>query len=178
DAVSCAVDNGDGAVFLARASGRLIRMATDAPPAEFAAAPIGAAGDLAIALSGAAPNTDSSVSGLVLLLDKTSGAVHAFDRNSGALDGVVTVGESFEIEAVNASTAMTATGANLGGLYRNGVAAFGVDLGEGVGAVRMIPVNGLLNALDRPEAAPSSPRGYMPQTDDDALIIPSVNSPE
>ena len=72
-----------------------------------------------------------------------------------------------------AANILGAEGANLGALYRNGVIALGIA-GGAEPLVRLIPMNGVQNALSRPPTTPISPRGALPEEEDDALIIPSL----
>ncbi|MEO1241840.1 MAG: hypothetical protein AAFX54_08025 [Pseudomonadota bacterium] len=178
DIISCAIDGEDGAVFIARENGAVHRIGADGHGALFASAAAEQPGDLAVLLSEVTTNETSSVNGQVILLDKSNGAMHAFNRDDGAPLGAVTVGEAFEIEAVNSADVMGVAGANLGALYRNGAIALGLTGDAGAGVIRLIPANGLINALGTADGTPLSPRGSMPQSDDDGLLIRTNIQPE
>jgi len=179
DVVSCAVDGEDGAVFVARENGAIHRIPADGDGVLFASAAAEAPGDLAVLLeTHTAEDETSSVNGQVMLLDRASGVIHAFDRTSSEPLGAVRISESFEIPAVVSADAMGAISANLGALYRNGALALGLTSEDGAGAVRLIPVNGVLNALGLDEGSPPSPRGAAPEVEDDGLLISIPSRPE
>lgn len=172
DIVSCAIDGEDGAVFVARENGAIHRIPASGEGALFASAATGAPGDLTVLLeTQTSEDGASSVNGQVALLDRASGVIHAFDRRNGEAIGAVRISESFEIPAANAADAMGAISANLGALYRNGALALGLTDEDGAGAVRLIPVNGVLNALALSEGTPPSPRGAAPEVEENGLSI-------
>ncbi|NOX81724.1 MAG: hypothetical protein GXP06_01785 [Alphaproteobacteria bacterium] len=173
DLVTCAVDS-DGALLTVSATGAIFRLdGEDSFKAPFARAQISEIGGLAV-IAATAPEGDTpegeepAVYGQIALLDKSTGAVHLFDRTDGRALGAVTIQATDEIEGVTAAAAMGATGANLGGLYRDGLVALSVD---GAAAVRFIPLNGLANALAFPVGAPVNPRGVVAPDEDDGLLI-------
>lgn len=178
DIVSCAIDGEDGAIFIARENGAVHRIGADGQGALFANAAAEQPGDLAVLLSEVTTDETSSVNGQVILLDKSNGAMHAFNRGDGAPLGAVTIGEAFEIDAVNSADVMGVAGANLGALYRNGAIALGLTSDDGAGAIRLIPVNGLSNALEIVEGTPLSPRGSAPASKEDGLLIRTSIQPE
>ncbi len=173
DLAACAVDS-DGALLAASNAGAIFRLdGEDSFKAPFAVAPIGEVGGLAV-IAATAPEGDTpegeepAAYGQIALMDKTTGVVHLFDRMDGHALGAVTIAATDEIEGVVAAAAMGATGANLGGLYRNGLVALSVD---GAAAVRFIPLNGVANALAFPFGAPVYPRGVVAPVEDDGLLI-------
>lgn len=179
DIVSCAVDGEDGAVFVARENGAIHRIPADGDGALFASASTETPGDLAVLLEmQTAEDETLFVNGQVALLDRASGVIHVFDRTSSAPLGAVRISESFEISAVDTADAMGAISANLGALYRNGALALGLTDEDSAGAVRLIPVNGVLNALDLDEGTPIHPRGAAPETQDNGLLISLPSQPE
>lgn len=186
DLAACAVDI-DGVVLALSESGSVYRIAgDDSFKKPFARAPISNAGDAVIFAfeQGDAPETSEeadSPGGQIALLDKDSGSLHIFDRADGRALGVVTIIASDEIEGVNAASAMGATGANLGSLYRSGAFAFGVDGaadGENGAVIRLAPVSGVLNALSLVRGDAISPRGALPEVKDDNLIIDIEFNPQ
>lgn len=170
DVASCAVDPVDGALFIARESGVVHRIEGEPDfGRRFAAADVENAGELA-ALP--AELEDGSVRVQIALLDRLTGLVHIFDRDDGTALGAIRAGAVDEMEAAGAATAMGATGANLGGLYRDGAIALGVGGDEPL--IRLIPLNGVQNALSLPQSAAIDPRGEEAAgEEDDLLIIPT-----
>ncbi len=180
DIARCAVD-ADGVLLLASENGAVYRLdgqnGFDTPFAQSAAASVGS---LAVIPAGGA--SAQTASGWIALLDAESGAVHLFDRMAGSFIGAVRIAsptdmaptddsEDIATETPSPASAMGASGANLGGLYRNGAIALGLVGGEPV--VRLIPLTGVRNALGLAENAPVDPRGTALATeDDDSLIIP------
>jgi myo-inositol-hexaphosphate 3-phosphohydrolase len=185
DVVSCAVDNNDGSVFVARENGAIHRIDSEEAGALFARADIAEVGDVAILLSQNTQADLPSVSGKIVLLDKSTGDLHVFNREGGQAIGVLTVTTSGDDEgsplAVGPAKAMGATGANLGGLYRNGAMALGVtpddrsdnsaDQGVQSAAIHLVPVNEMMNMLDLPNTEPVNPRGVSAPVEDDGLLI-------
>lgn len=172
----CAVDT-DGVLLLAAQDGAIYRLAGEnsfnAPFARGGAQDPGGLAVLAATTSGAA-----AASGWIALLDATDGTVRLFDRADGTFAGAVRIvaaaGAETDAEepAANPATAMGATGANLGGLYRNGAIAIGT--GGDAPSIRLIPLNAVRNALSLPESEPVDPRGEQPvREEDDLLIIPT-----
>jgi len=173
DLAACAIDS-DGVLLTVNTDGAIFRLAgEDSFKTPFAAAPIGEVGGLAViaadAPEGGGPEGEEPAAyGQIALMDKTTGAVHLFDRTDSRALGAVAIQATDEIEGVAAAGAMGATGANLGGLYRNGLIALSVD---GAAAVRFIPLNGVANALAFPVGAPVNPRGVAAPVEDDGLLI-------
>ena len=171
---SCAVDI-DGVLLVASENGAIYRIAgPDSFEAPFAKAPASVAGDIAVIAAETGGEEASSVSGQVLLLDRANGALHVFDRADGRALGVLRASGTDMLEGVDAAEAVGATGANFGALYRNGVVAYGVagdTTMDGAPAVRLLPVNALMNALSLPEGEAISPRGRAAVAEDDALTI-------
>lgn len=169
-AMACAVDNA-GAAYILGDDGKIFRVDSensfDAP---FAMA--FANDDAEIAFLGAAPSEDNpSAQGQIAALNRDTGIIEFFDAEDGRALGAIKIDAGDEIEAVTQSVAIGASGANLGGLYRDGAIALGVA-GD-TPAVRLIPANGAANALDMPALAPANPRGHAPrrEEEDSGLII-------
>lgn len=169
---SCAVDT-DGVVLLASEDGEIYKLkGENSFVAPFAQTAVGAAGDLAVIAADAPEDGDKSVYGALALLDKSSGAIRFFDRQDGHALGAATIAATDDIDGVAAAGVMGATGANLGAVYRNGMIA--LALGGETPTIRLIPVNGVLNALSLPAGAPTPLRGEAPKEDDNGLIIPTT----
>lgn len=176
DVVSCAIDGVDGSIFVARENGAVHRLGTDGPGELFAKSTIDAVGDIAVLSATNVAEDGFSYSGQVVVLDKTNATMHAFDRADGSLLGKITIGEAFEIEAVTGANVMGAVSANLGALYRNG--AIALSLSDGDSAVRLIPANGLINALGLPDGDALSPRGIIAEPEESDLLIRTTIQPE
>jgi hypothetical protein len=180
DLAACAVDS-DGALLTASTAGAIFRLdGEDSFKAPFARAQISEVGGLAV-IAATAPEGDTpegeepAAYGQIALLDKSTGTVHLFDPTDGHAIGAVTIQATDEIEGVALAAAMGATGANLGGLYRNGLIALSTD---GAAVVRIIPLNGVANALAFPVGAPVNPRGLVAPAEDDGLQIKTTFQPE
>jgi len=168
--VSCAVDSVDGAVFLASDNGDIYRFHDgEGFDTAFAKARLSMPGGLSVISSGAAADATPSVLGRIALVDQANGAIHLFDREDGHALGAVRISATDELEGVMAATVMGATGANMGGLYRSGVIALGVD--GPAPSVRLIPANGLFNALMIEAGEALNPRGEILRTDEDNGLL-------
>ncbi len=173
DLVACAVDS-DGALLAASTTGAIFRLdGEDSFKTPFAKAQVSEVGGLAViaadAPEGGTPEGEEPAAyGQLALMDKTTGAIHLFDRTDGRAIGAVTIAPTDEIEGVAAAGAMGASGANLGGLYRNGLIALSIDGGA---SVRFIPLNGVANALAFEAGVAVNPRGEIAPVEDDSLLI-------
>lgn len=161
---ACAVDV-DGVVILAADNGDIYRLSGDdafaAPFAQIAGRNIAGVEVLA-----SFPNeTMTETPGQIAILDGSTGVIELIDREDGHSLGAVQIEQSGSIEAVMSATAMGASAANFGALYRDGVLAIGV--GGDSPAVRLIPANGLTNALDLTPLAPANPRGFAPVAEEE-----------
>lgn len=167
---SCAVDR-DGVALLAGADGAVYRLDT----VNAGAAPFVASGRAIDALSviaaegGDAEPESASLTGMIAALNAASATIALFDRGDGHALGAVTIAPTAQIDGVETATAMGFTGANMGGLYRNGMLALGYG-GDAPG-IRMAPANGVFNALSLSLAAPENPRGDAPLPQGDAGLI-------
>jgi hypothetical protein len=166
---ACAVD-ADGVVVLGAENGEMYRLAGENSfAAPFARTSAGALGELAVIFSARLEN-DASTPGYISTLNNETGIMEFFDREDGRALGAVRIDDSIDIEGVDAATAFAASGANLGGLYRNGAVAIAVP-GE-TSAIRLIPANGVANALSLAPMSPGNPRGLAPApTIENNLII-------
>jgi hypothetical protein len=101
-----------------------------------------------------------------------------FDTESGESLGAVKIVATDDLPGVDGAEAFDVTGGNLGGLYRNGVAAFGVANGAEGPVIRIAPTSSLKNALQLSFGDPVSPRGGAVMQDDDFLNIPTNYQPK
>ncbi len=169
--VSCAVDI-DGSLLVAADNGNIYRLSGEnAFAAPIARASVSRPETLAV-LAAADAEDPSVMTGEILLVDLSNGAIHVFDRVDGKAHGVVKLSATDSLPGVEGGEAFGVTGGNLGGLYRNGAVAFGVANGEDGPVIRIAPASSLKNALSVPVGDPVSPRGETPETGEDSLIIP------
>lgn len=161
----CAVDS-DGVVVLGGNDGAIYRLTGEQSFAAPFAKSGAAIADIAILAS-------ESAAGQIAVMGPDTSVIELFDREDGHALGQVMISATDEIDAVDTATAMGATAANLGGLYRDGAVALGIAGEEP--SIRMIPANGVANALELPPLAPANPRGDHPEAEEtDALIINPV----
>ncbi len=176
DITACAVDNIDGAVFIARANGSIHRIPKDGSGALFAHADIENVRDISVLTTAVETDGISSVNGQIMLLDQTNGNLHVFDRSTGDALGIAQAkllneeGEAVDISGVGI---MGATSTNLGGLYRNGAIAIGINSrsSQTPGTVHIIPANGLTNQLSLPSGNSLPPRGQPEENTDNSLML-------
>ena len=169
--VSCAIDL-DGRLIVAADDGRIYRLSgEDAFSAPFAQAALSAVGDLVI-IPASSTEDAADVSAVIVLSDRADGTLHVFDQADGTALGSVKFVATDDLPGVDGADTFGATGDNLGGLYRNGVMAFGVNGAEGGPSIRIAPTSSLKNALSLPIGEPVSPRGEAREPEDDGLIIP------
>lgn len=175
---SCAVDPG-GVLLLGADDGAIYRLdGPDAFQAPFAKASIAKAGEMALLQSAAPDNDSTQASAQILFFDESDGALHVFNAADGATLGVVSIDGTDQLPGVSAADVFAATPGNLGGLYRDGVAAFGVSDAPDGPVIRLAPVGGIANALSLEIGDPVSLRGRAPEADDTGLIIPDIATPE
>ncbi len=169
DLVSCAIDN-DGVLLAASDKGEIYRLTGEVSfNTPFAIANMDEPGGLSIIAATAPADSEPAAYGQIALLDKSIGAVHLFDRADGHVLGAVTIAATDEIAAVSTASVISATGANLGGLYRDGLIALGIE-GEAL-SIRLIPINGVHNALSITPGVSINPRGQVVEEEDDGLLI-------
>ena len=158
---ACAVDR-DGVVILGGNDGSIYRLSGE----QSFAAPFAQAGraiaDMEILAS-------DSAAGQIAVIGAASHAIELFDREDGHALGAVTISATDEIDAVAAASTMGASAANLGGLYRDGALALGIA-GEAP-SIRIIPANGIANALNLTALAPANPRGERVEIDEPNTLI-------
>ena len=170
----CTID-ADGVVMLNTEDGNVFRLAAgETPQTPFASLVVDDAGDFELAVG---TDEAGAFTGIGLLLNKIDGALHVFDRNDGRTIGVVTVAANQDLDGVTSADVMGMSTSNLGGLYRNGAIAFGTEGEEGP-VIRLIPLNGVLNALSLTLDEPLRPRGTEPEADNDLIIDISIETPQ
>lgn len=175
DAAACAVDDVDGAVFVATKAGEIYRFdrgaGFEAPFARSAAVrPV----SIGVALNGLVEGAPTDqCCGQIALLDGEDGLVHLFDREDGRALGAVRLIGFDEIEGVGAATAMAAGYANYGGVYRSGALALATN--GAAPALRLTPLNGAASALAFALGDPADPRALSPQEEEPVIDIELVN---
>ncbi|GJL92048.1 hypothetical protein [Hyphococcus sp.] len=169
--VSCAVGV-DGALYAASDNGKLYKVTGgDSFASPFASTLAGAGGVLGIVIS-ASEDDPAVISSDLVVADTSTGVVQFFDGANGASLGAVRITATDDLPGVEKADVFGVTGGNLGGLYRNGVAAFGIADGADGPVIRLAPTSSLKNALQLPVGEPVSPRGEAPAEKSDTLIIP------
>ena len=172
DLASCAVGL-DGVLLAATNAGEIYRVAgANAFASPFARAPVNNSGELAVV---AASNEDDPaiVTAHILFASLADGAIYLVDADDGAIAGAAKISATDTLLGVDHGEVFSATGGNLGGLYRNGVVAFGVADGADGPVIRIAPVSSLKNATELPVGEPASPRGDAPAQEDDFISIPT-----
>lgn len=165
----------DGIVYVTGGDGHVFRIdGDDAFAAPFANGFSVAPADMKFLSAGSEDDTPSA-SGQIAILDGESGIVEFFDAADGHALGAARIAAADSIEAVETATAMGASAANLGGLYRNGAIALSVD-GDAP-AVRLIPANGVANALGVDPLPPANPRGQAPVQEDTSNLNINPTAP-
>lgn len=171
--VACLVDPLDGTVFLAGRSGAVFRMSVDGaiatPP--FAKLRIEDPKAIGLALGGLVEGGPTEeCCGEIAVLDAADAGIHVLDRDDASPIGTVRIASSFDVEGVSTATAMGVGYGNFGGIYRDGVVALATD-GEKP-AVRLVPLNGVMDALSAPMGPTAEPRALSPKpAEEDGLII-------
>ncbi|MBT8473767.1 MAG: hypothetical protein KJN99_14255 [Marinicaulis sp.] len=170
DATDCTVDPLTGEAIVVTQAGALYRFASEgAPSAITTLANVKPAGIGMIASASEGENGEAAFGAHVFLLGGETGAVAVIDAASGKVAGAASFAATDEIDAEGAPGVLGVSGANLGGLYRNGAVA--VTFGSEAPALRLIPANGVANALGIETGDPIEPRGTLPEAEDDSLLI-------
>jgi hypothetical protein len=168
--VSCSVGL-DGALFAANDKGDVFKLGGgDAFAAPFARTSI-PNGKLGI-IASASEDDPADMSSQLVIAGLSTGVMQFFDAKSGASLGAVKIVATDDLPGVDGAEAFDVTGGNLGGLYRNGVAAFGVANGAEGPVIRIAPTSSLKNALQLSVGDPVSPRGAAAPETTNTLIIP------
>ena len=159
----CIVDKIDGAVFVSTQNNILKIPAGAVNPEIFAANNASDVGDFGFILTSA---QQENPNGALLLLNKTTGPITMLDRTDGHEMGSFRITATDEIEGVTSAHNIGASGANLGGLYRNGAVALTAN-GD-TPTIKIVAINSVVNALDLTLGNPFNPRGDAPPIDDGA----------
>lgn len=173
---ACVVDPLDGAVFLAAESGAIHRMALngDIDAKAFAVSGLAHNSSIGLALHGlveAGPTEECC--GEIAVLDAADGSVHIFDRDDGRGLGAARITSSFDLEGVAAATAMGVGYGNFGGIYRDGILALAT--GGDSPAVRLVPLNGVMDAISAPMGLTAEARNLSVQKEEDDGLVIDVN---
>lgn len=172
---NCAVDI-DGIVVLGAETGALYRLdGADSLTAPFAQSAPDSVDEIAI-LSSEPGDNDYTVGGQIAALDRDTGVIALFDREDGHALGAARITASYDVEAVRNATTFGASAANLGGLYRDGAIALGVD-GDAA-SIRLAPANGVSNALSLSPLPPANPRGTAPLSAEPGSLIIEPSLPK
>ncbi|MEE2691900.1 MAG: hypothetical protein VX640_10215 [Pseudomonadota bacterium] len=173
----CVVDELDGAVFAIDATGDVYRIEAGAAPA----APLTSTGvknpsAIALALNGLTEGgaTDECC-GQIAVLDGANGVVSLYDHEDGHALGAIRMKASFDVEGVAAASALGFGYGNFGAIYRDGIVALATS--EPQSAVRLAPLNGVMDALKQPLGETANPRDLAPQEEDDRVIDIDVVKP-
>lgn len=172
--IACAADPLDGSAFLAGASGKVYALAPGGEVRPFADTGARAPGAIGLALNGLVEGGPTEeCCGQLALLDGSNASVRFFDREDGRFLGAVTISASFDLEAVSAAVAMGVGYGNFGAIYRDGVLALATD-GEAP-AVRLVPLNGVMDTLGVPYGPAAEPRRPAPQEEAEDTLVIDVN---
>jgi len=171
--IDCTV-NAEGVVLLLADDGEIFRINSDSA---FASPFAIAQGNNAIDIAYLGSDAENEP-GRIATLDGETAMVELFDAGDGHALGAVVIDEAegAGIDGVSNATAMGASSANLGGLYRNGAIALGAAVGDEA-AIRMIPLSGVANALQLEATPPANPRGQSPAAPDANNLIIDLAAP-
>jgi hypothetical protein len=162
--VACAIDPADGALYTLLETGDVLRRLETAEGVVENVFAAGAARPADIALArNAAPEgaDDDACCGEILVFDRAGATVRVFDMRDGGALGAFRLKSSFDVAGVAAATAFGAGGGNFGAVYRDGVVALATD--GAAPALRLTPLNGVMEALGRPVGAARDPRKDNPR---------------
>lgn len=166
--LACAADDVDGSFFVIDAIGDIYRVdkrgIIDATP--FARSGVSNPAAISIAYNGlVAGGPTEQCCGEIAVLNGEDGSVRLFDIDDGRMLGQATLKASFDVDGVAAATTMALGSGNFGGIYRDGVLAL-ATAGKAP-ALRLTPLNGLMDALSAPIGPASDARDLGPQAEDD-----------
>lgn len=175
DAVACAINPFDGALYVLLKNGEVLRRVESQNVAVdnyFASgAEIPAALGVALNEPPAGAPTDMCC-GQLFVLDRKDATVRLFDLEDGHALGAVRLKSTYDVEGVTAATALGVGSGNFGGVYRDGVVALATD-GENP-AVRLTPLNGIMDALGVPIGLARNPRLANPRPDEVQCADPAL----
>ncbi|MEM6852465.1 MAG: phytase [Pseudomonadota bacterium] len=155
EALHCVGDDVFGYVYLSDADGALVRVARD--PSEDVIAENVSNGALIARSTGL--GLVYQAGGQAFLLagegDTANPSILIYDLSTITFDGAF----SLDAENMGAATALSATNANLGGVYRDGMVVAGLGATANAGArILYAPWNGVANALELPLSRGPQPR--------------------
>ena len=165
DTTDCVFDDASGDLYLLTASGDVYRQAlADSAPVPFASTGVASARTIGLALkrNKLKPNAEGSQTPepMIAVLNGETAAVSLIDADGRAL-GVIRLSASFDHPGVQRATALGLGYGNYGAVYRDGALVLGADDNAGP-PVRLVPFNGVLNALNQPLGGGVDPRAPMP----------------
>jgi hypothetical protein len=179
--ISCELDI-DGRLLVASDKGEIYRIdgedAFRTPLARSGAAAAAVLSVIGARIVSENPDDAPASTGQILLADLSNGVIHVFESLSGNSLGAVKISATDELSAVDGGEAFSASAANFGGLYRNGVVAFGVANGADGPVISLMPVSSLRNALSLPVGEPVSSRRETTEVNDSDLIIEPSFTPQ
>ncbi len=111
---------------------------------------------------------ENAAGGAIAVLDGESGVVSLFDIRDGHALGAVRIKSTFDLDAVASATSIAAGYANYGGVYRDGALAV-VSAGDGA-PIRLVPINGVLDALSLTPGENVDPRAPQAEAADERVI--------
>ena len=160
-AIDCTVD-GDGRLLVLSQSGSLYRY-NDASPTRIAQLDI----------------VDGSISivrpGIVAVLNGATGEVSLVEVETGKMIGTATFQGTDDIDGVSQASAFGISGANFGGVYRNGIIALSIAETGGEETpngptIRLAPFGGVANGLSIDVSEPVNLRGLAPLNTDELIV--------
>lgn len=156
---------GDGGVYLLTEEGSVYTISDSGEMQAFHVA--GSRGDAIGVITNEADGGGGADS--VVILDGAANVARIVSAGDGAPLGAVRIGASFDIEGVSEATAMGVGSGNFGGVYRDGVIAMAV--GGDQPAVRLVPFNGVMDALGASVGAGLDARTLAAPAEEDELVI-------
>lgn len=166
-AVACAIDPAGGGLHVLLENGDIWRRIeadgaqVDSLIATGAERPSG----IAIAVNDSPEGAnDPLCCGEIVVLDAGAATLRIFDLRDGRAIGAIRLKSSFDVEGVASATALGVGVGNFGGAYRDGVVGLAADGASP--ALRLTPLNGVMDALGRPIGAPHDPRTAKPRAGD------------
>lgn len=166
--LACAADDVGGSFFVIDARGDIHRVdrqgIIEAKP--FARSGLANPAAIAIAYNGlVAGGPTEECCGEIAVLNGGDGSVRLFDLDDGRALGQVSLKSSYDVDGVVSATAMALGAGNFGAVYRDGVLAL-ATAGEAP-ALRLAPLNGVMDALSAPIGLPTDPRALGPQAEEE-----------
>ena len=163
----------DGRLLAASDRGEIYRLDENAfgsPLARSDAQGPGALAVIGVQIAAQEASDAPLTTGQILFADLSTGVIHVFESLTGEALGAVKIAATNELPGVDRGEAFAATGANFGGLYRNGVLAVGVANGADGPMLSLVPASAVRNALSLPVGEPVSSRRETLEVEEGALF--------